>query len=272
MGGPQTRALTSLSSFSMKAMGRHVTTGGIESHPPRRGCLTAPRHTVQKVPVRRPPSPTYVARVLRARYGPGRVARSGPLDELVWLLCSTKTTGRGCVAAYRALRRKFPSFRALAAAPIARLAPPLQPAGLHRQRARAIRAALRAVERRFGRFTLAPLRRMDDAACEATLLSLPGVGRKVARCTMLFALGRRVFPVDTHCWRVGCRLGWVRASRPGAPMGDADADRLQEAIPPPLRLDLHLHLVRLGREFCHAQRPRCPPCPLRGSCPAARRA
>lgn len=219
--------------------------------------------------MRHPPSPSRVAGILRRRYGPARVPRSAPLDELLWLLCSTKTTGRGCEVAYRALRRKFPTLRSLADAPVAALAPPLRPAGLHRQRARTIKAALRAVEQRFGRLTLGPIRSMDDGACEASLLTLPGVGRKVARCTMLFALQRPVFPVDTHCWRIGCRLGWVRPRRAGGPMGDADADHLQEAIPPRLRLDLHLHLIRLGREFCRSQKPLCPSCPLRRICPSA---
>ena len=61
----------------------------------------------------------------------------------------------------------------------------------------------------FGRPTLAPLKRLSDMEVEGVLLSLPGVGVKVARCVLLYSLRRDVFPVDTHCWRVTCRLGWV---------------------------------------------------------------
>jgi endonuclease III len=220
--------------------------------------------------VRRPPDPFRVARALRARYGRPRVPRSDPLEELLWLLCSTKTTGRGCETAWRALRRKFPSLGALARAPARSIAPPLRPAGLHRQRARTLKAVCREVERRFGRLTLNPVRRMPVPACEEFLLSLPGVGRKVARCTMLFALGLPVFPVDTHCARIGARLRWVRPRRPGGAPSDADADRLQEAVPAPLCLDLHVNFIRLGRELCRAGRPLCAPCPLRRLCPSAR--
>ena len=39
-----------------------------------------------------------------------------------------------------------------------------------------IKAALRAVARRFGHLTLDPLRKMDDRACEAELLALPQIG------------------------------------------------------------------------------------------------
>lgn len=215
------------------------------------------------------PSPTAVARALRRRYGSPRLARAQPLDALLELLCSTKTTGHGCKTAYRALRRKFPSFHALARARIDSLAAPLRPAGLPRQRACNLRAVCRIVARRFGRFSLAPLRRVDDAACEQFLLSLPGVGRKVARCTMLFALQRPVFPVDTHCWRIALRLGWMPSRRAQALMTDADADRLQALIPPRARLALHLHLIRLGREYCRARQTFCASCPLAEICPSA---
>ena len=42
---------------------------------------------------------------------------------------------------------------------------------------------------------------------------LPGVGRKTAACVLLFALGMRDVPVDTHVSRVGSRLGLFRPGR-----------------------------------------------------------
>ena len=62
------------------------------------------------------------------------------------------------------------------------------------------------------------------------LCSLPGVGRKTAACVLLFALGMRDVPVDTHVSRVGSRLGLFR---PGAPFEELHDTML--AITPPRR-------------------------------------
>src|SRR5205814_626265 len=77
------------------------------------------------------------------------------------------------------------------------------------QKACALKAILFSLSHYFGRPTLAPLRKMSTRDCEAFLTSLPRIGKKVARCIMLYSLGQEVFPVDTHCWRVSCRLGLI---------------------------------------------------------------
>jgi hypothetical protein len=51
-----------------------------------------------------------------------------------------------------------------------------------------------AITEKFGRPTLAPLRKMTDADCELFLCSLI-IDKKIARCVMLFSLNRRVFPL-----------------------------------------------------------------------------
>ena len=114
-----------------------------------------------------------------------------------------------------------------------------------------------AIIERFGRLTLAPLQGLDDAAGEAFLTSLPGVGKKVARCVMMYSLGREVFPVDTHCWRIARRFGWVRPTQKDGHCAPRDMDRLQNKIPPALRFSLHVNMVSLGREHCKAGAPLC---------------
>ncbi|MDP1593275.1 MAG: hypothetical protein Q8L80_03420 [Gallionella sp.] len=73
-----------------------------------------------------------------------------------------------------------------------------------------IRNLLDAVVARFGEPNLELLRSMSDQEAEDFLLALPGVGKKIARCVLMYSLGQQVFPVDTHCWRIARRLGWVR--------------------------------------------------------------
>ena len=50
---------------------------------------------------------------------------------------------------------------------------------------------------------------MNDAAAQAYLTGLPGVGPKKAACVLLFSLSRPLMPVDTHVHRVARRLGII---------------------------------------------------------------
>jgi endonuclease III len=212
-----------------------------------------------------------VAALLAKRYGAYPDESAGPvLDQLVWFLLSTRTTVENCEAAYRALRAAFPSWDDLAAAPEEALYEPIRPAGLFRARARNLSAALRILVARFGSATLEPLRSWTDEDCEAFLLGLPGVGLKVARCVMCFGLDRPSFAVDAHIWRVSRRLGWHdfpgdAPSRRGADLLNRLAAGAQDSR------SLHVNLIRLGREFCPADEPRCPGCPIAGFCETGRR-
>jgi len=80
---------------------------------------------------------------------------------------------------------------------------------------------------------------------------------------LLFSLGRPYFPVDTHVHRVTRRLGLVP--------DEADAVKaqalIQAAVPTADVYDLHMLLIRHGREVCLARRPLCSRCPLNDICP-----
>jgi endonuclease III len=212
-----------------------------------------------------------VAAILEARYGKYPDESAGPvLDQLVWFLLSTRTTVENCEAAYGALRERYPTWEQVAEAPPEYVGECVRPAGLWRARAANLAAALASIKERFGAESLEELRSWPDADCESFLRSLPGVGLKVARCSMAFGLGRRVFAVDAHIWRVTRRLGWH--AFPGDAPSERGADAIQAlAIGAPDPLSLHVNLIRLGREFCPAGEPRCAACPLVRLCATARR-
>jgi endonuclease III len=130
-----------------------------------------------------------------------------------------------------------------------------------------VKALLTMITERFGRPTLAPLRKMTEVECEEFLCSLPGVGKKIARCVMVYSLNKKVFPVDTHCWRISRRLGWIKSTDKHKFCSSRDMDLLQEIIPPKLRLSLHVNMVSLGRDKCAARLPQCSSCPISEYCP-----
>jgi endonuclease-3 len=208
-----------------------------------------------------------IASELRKRYKDfGHYNRKNPLDELLLVLCSVKRGEKVYLRAFESLKRAFPTFEKLNQASVKELTEQIEWGGLQNQKARSLKKMITAITGQFGKLSLAPLRKMKEEESEKFLCSLPGVGKKVARCVMLYSLGMKVFPVDTHCWRISKRLGWIKANNKHKFCSSEDMDILQDRVPSKLRLSLHVNMVSLGRELCHACLPKCGHCPIAEYC------
>ncbi len=167
--------------------------------------------------------------------------------------------------AYEALRARYPTWEALAQARPRDVARAIRPGGLSNIKAPRLLAILREIRRRQGSLDLAWMQNATDDEIVEYLSSLPGVGPKTIACVLAFSLGRPALPVDTHVHRVATRLGLVA---PGTPATRAHRV-LEERVPPRLRVEMHVGLIRHGRVICRAGRPRCEVCPLNDLCPTA---
>ena len=197
-------------------------------------------------------------------YGMPVLQPSGdPLAELVLTILSQNTSDTNSGRAFISLMRSFPSWKAIAEAPLVEVVQAIQPGGLARQKAPRIQAALRAVEARSPDFDLGFLRDLPLEEARAWLRALPGVGPKTAACVLLFALGRPALPVDTHVERVAKRLGLV----PPSATADRAHDLLEALVDPADYYPFHMLLIKHGRRTCAARRPACERCPLI-ECPA----
>lgn len=125
-----------------------------------------------------------------------------------------------------------------------------------------LRSLLAQIQSRPGSKPLRILNDMSIAHAEKFLMSLPGVGLKTARCVLMFSLGRKVFPVDTHVNRVMTRLGLVRPQR----LTENSQNIIQRAVPPNLRHNLHVNLIMHGRKVCTSRNPACESCFLSDLC------
>jgi endonuclease III len=207
-----------------------------------------------------------VHRRLRSTYGPlDPPRRLGPVEELVLTILSQNTSDVNRDQAWSALRRRFPTWDQLARARPAQVADAIRPGGLSNVKAPRILAVLREIQTREGDFDLSWMRDASDREVMEYLTSLTGVGPKTAACVLAFSLGRPALPVDTHVHRVAGRLGLVP---PRATAAQAHP-LLEAAVPPRLRVSMHVGLIRLGREICKAGRPLCEACPLQDLCPSA---
>ena len=194
----------------------------------------------------------------RRRRPPG----DDPLDELIGTILSQNTSDVNSGRAFDALKAAFPSWEAAMRAPTGRIAAAIRSAGLANIKAPRIQAVLRQIWREQGHFDITWLRRRPPEEVRAWLGRFPGIGPKTVACVMLFSLGQPAFPVDTHVFRVGSRLGILD----GAARPETAPAVFEAAVPPSHYYCLHVNMIRHGRQVCTALRPRCPECPLRRVC------
>ncbi|MDA8170856.1 MAG: hypothetical protein M0Z48_03400 [Nitrospiraceae bacterium] len=192
--------------------------------------------------------------------------KKNPLDELFFILCSVKRSEKVYRKAFRSLKRNYPRYELLATASANKISRTVAWGGLQNQKAAAAKEIVKHLIERFGKPTLAPLKKMSGEECEKFLTGLPRIGKKAARCVMLYSLDRQVFPVDAHCWRIAGRLGWLGEKRNSKQGIDNAIDYLQELIPPEFRFSLHVNMVSHGRKICTARSRKCSECVIAAFC------
>jgi endonuclease-3 len=202
---------------------------------------------------------------LARHYGPIRFRpRGDALAQLIQTILSQHTSDLNSDRAWRSLRRRFRSWKALVNAPVASVRASIRMGGLAGIKAPRIQQVLRMVRQREGRYSLKRLETLDNAAALDFLKDFPGVGHKTAACVLMFGLGRPVMPVDTHVERVAKRLGWAAPKD----LPEDISATLEARLPPEKIAFMHLYLVMHGRQTCRALRPRCDSCPLYSTCPS----
>ncbi|MBA3289879.1 MAG: endonuclease III, partial [Actinobacteria bacterium] len=180
----------------------------------------------------------------------------------IMTVLSQHTSDTNTERAFAGLKQRYSVWSQVVAADPTEVADAIRPGGLADTKAVRIQAILSTIEEREGSLDLARLNELDDDEVDAYLVSLPGVGPKTSACVLLFSMGRDAFPVDTHVHRVALRLGLV----PAQTTADRAHRLLLPAIAPELHYELHMQLIRHGREICKAARPLCTECTLFDLC------
>ena len=93
------------------------------------------------------------------------------------------------------------------------------------------------------------------------LIEIPGVGRKVANCVLVYVYKQDAIPVDTHVHRIANRLGWVKTKTP-----QETELALEKIIPKKYWQHINEALVMHGKTICSPISPHCSRCPVFSLC------
>lgn len=147
------------------------------------------------------------------------------------------------------LFRRFPDARSMADAPLDQIEKLVFSCGVYKVKAKNIKDFSAIICDRFGG-------RVPDTMEE--LLTLPGVGRKIANLILGDIYGKPAVVADTHCIRISGRLGLCESKTP-----EKVEKALAALVPPEAQSDFCHRLVMFGREVCDAKKPKCAECPFR---------
>ncbi|MBQ4150867.1 MAG: endonuclease III [Clostridia bacterium] len=152
------------------------------------------------------------------------------------------------------LFKKLPTLEAVAAAPLETIEELVRPCGLYKTKAKSIKETCNIILEKHGGKVPS---NMED------LLSLPGVGRKIANLMLGDVFGQSAIVTDTHCIRICGRLGFY----PESEKNPAKIERiLDKCIEKDIQSDFCHRIVFFGRDICTARSPRCDDCPMKNFC------
>ena len=147
------------------------------------------------------------------------------------------------------LFRRFPDAKAMADAPIGEIERLVYSCGVYKVKAQNIKDFSRIIVKEFDG-------KVPDTMED--LLTLPGVGRKIANLILGDIYGKPAIVADTHCIRISNRLGLANSKTP-----EKVEKALVEIVDPEKQSDFCHRLVWFGREVCDARKPDCENCMFR---------
>ena len=182
-----------------------------------------------------------------------------PWRLLVMARLSAQCTDARVNIVSRELFRVFPTARDMMDGDLSEIEKIVKPCGLYRMKAKNIKDCAEIIVSKYDG-------RIPDNMDE--LLTLPGVGRKIANLIIGDIFGGEAIVCDTHCIRICGRLGMY-------PESEKDPTKIEKILRGLMDVregsDFCHRIVLFGRETCSARAPECNECPLSDICEHKRR-
>jgi endonuclease-3 related protein len=144
--------------------------------------------------------------------------------------------------------------------PRKKLASLIRPAGYYNIKAKRLKNFLHFFLERFGG-NLKNMSTVKTRMLRQQLLSVNGIGPETADSILLYALGHPIFVIDAYTKRILLRHRLIK--------DDAGYDDMQSLFMGGLKRnarlfnEFHALFVKLGKEYCLKNKPKCDICPLK---------
>lgn len=188
------------------------------------------------------------------------LSHDDPLQLLISTILSAQSTDETVNKVAPVLFSRYPTAKAIAAAPREAIEEIVHATGFFRQKAKSVQGACAKIVGEFGGEVPS---NMDD------LVTLPGVARKTANVVLGTAFGKNVgMVVDTHIGRLATRLGLTWSSKDSKDAVKIERD-LMEVFPQADWTYAGHALIWHGRRVCRARKADCHACTIAKHCPSA---
>lgn len=172
-----------------------------------------------------------------------------PWKLLVMARLSAQCTDARVNIVSKTLFEEIPDVETMSKAPLGRVEELIKSCGLYRTKAKSlVEMSKQLVENFDGKVP-------DDFD---SLMSLSGVGSKIANLVLGDVFGKGGIVADTHCIRITNRLGLAKSTN------QTIVERtLSPLVPKDKQSDFCHMIVDFGRDVCTARNPKCDECPMK---------
>ncbi len=177
---------------------------------------------------------------------------SDPFKLLIMARLSAQCTDKRVNIVSKTLFSELPDARSMMEADIGRIEELIKSCGLYKTKAQSLHDISSDICNRFGGTVPSTI---DE------LLSMNGVGRKIANLVLGDVFGIDAVVCDTHCIRISKRIGLTDTDNPYKA-----EKQLTALLPEGSRSDFCHRIVEFGRDVCTARNPKCNKCELCDIC------
>ena len=183
-----------------------------------------------------------------------------PFEVMVGAILTQNTNWGNVEKAVANLKKeKLLSPRGLLRVPLSKIARSIRPSGYYNIKAGRLKEFLGFLCKSY-QGSIKKMASQDHWQLRRQLLAVKGIGEETADSILLYSLSKPVFVVDAYTRRILLRHRLIKKEA-----GYQDIQNLfMENIKNRVKLfnEYHALLVRLGKEFCFKNNPRCRGCPL----------